>query len=324
MRSRAPLPESWASAFRSADAGSEGWTTAKLDRPDLLHPFHGVRARPLEPVAGETLADTWRRSILHHARAFALVMTCDMFFSHRTAAIIRKLPYPDPQDFGDLELDVSVFRPRRAPRGRGVRGHQLTPSLAHVTRHDGLAVSSPASTWAMLGTDLEHRDLVALGDAIVHVPRIPGHMHPSAPPLATVDQLRAAIEAGRRVGVQALRDALPDLRTGSASRPESHARLLLVQSGLPEPALDVDVFDTRGRLLGCSELAYPEFKVAVEYEGDHHRVDRRQWNRDIDKYQQYAEQGWRPVRLTGRLLYQAPDEAARRVASTLRAAGWHG
>ena len=31
------------------------------------------------------------------------------------------------------------------------------------------------------------------------------------------------------------------------------------------------------------DLAWPEFKVAVEYDGDHHRTSKAQWRRDQEK-----------------------------------------
>lgn len=65
---------------------------------------------------------------------------------------------------------------------------------------------------------------------------------------------------------------------------------MIRQAGLPEPVLDYDVLDRYGRFLGCSELAYPELKIAIEYESDGH-LTRSQLQRDIDKYQLYAEAG---------------------------------
>jgi hypothetical protein len=325
MRRRPPLPQSLAPAFTPADAGNLGLTSDQLRRPDVSRPFRGVRTRPLLVVADEHPADTWRRAVLQRASALKLVMPPGYFFSHTTAALIWGLPIPvqaTREGLPDLTVDVCVFHPRRTPRIDGARGHQVRPELGHATRHAGFAVPTPATTWAMLGTRLELRDLVATGDAIVHIPRMPGTDRPLGTPLGTIEQLRAAMMAGRRIGIRNLREALPLVRTGSASRPETIARLELTAGGVPEPALDVDVYDGRGILLGCSELAYPQFRIAVEYEGDHHRVRRRQWNRDIDKYQSYAENGWTVVRVTSEMLFGRPEEAVRRVRSALLRAGW--
>ena len=324
MRRRIPVPDSLSVAFTNSDAVAAGITLDQLRRPELQHPFRGVRTRPLSPADGEAPADTWRRAILHRAAALRLVMPSSHFFSHITAAIIWGLPVPVSADPEDLTLDVGTFHPHRTPRGGSVRGHQLQPGLGHTTRHGGFAVTTPATTWATLGAQLSVHDLVALGDAIARIPRVPGGYRAPAAPLGTIDQLRSAVSAGRRNGVGALRVALPLVRCGSSSHPESIVRLLLVEAGLPEPQLDVDVFDDSGTLLGCSEMAYPQYRVAIEYEGDHHRVERAQWNRDIDKYHAYAENGWTVVRLTSAIVFGRPGETACRVGSALLRAGWPG
>ena len=86
--------------------------------------------------------------------------------------------------------------------------------------------------------------------------------------------------------------------------PETHLRLRLQEWGAPEPELDCDVFDASGRLIGCSEIAYPKIRLALEYEGDHHRTEAPQWNRDIEKYQRYKQNKWEVLRVTGTLLYR--------------------
>jgi hypothetical protein len=36
----------------------------------------------------------------------------------------------------------------------------------------------------------------------------------------------------------------------------------------------------------------------LEYEGDHHRIDRRQFNRDIARFEALPDLGWITVRVT--------------------------
>ncbi len=323
MPRRPPLPAELGDAFTVADAVALGVSRKRLRRPDVAHPFHRVRMRlrtPNDPDAGMFTA---RRSDLRaRVEAYALVMTDATFLCLHTAAVLHGYPLrlePNPR------IHAAVHHPGRAPRGRGVSGHAVRPTLVEVTVVDGIRVTSPATTWAMLGAHMSVRELVAFGDAMIRVPRHPGGFRPpSGAPLASLEQLADALEAGRRVGAGRLREALPLVRTGSSSPAETAARILLVSAGLPEPELDVDVFDADGRWIGCSELAYPAYRVAAEYEGDHHRTSRAQWNRDIAKYQAYAEAGWRVVRLTHELVDRRPQEAIRQVAAALRAAGWTG
>jgi hypothetical protein len=44
------------------------------------------------------------------------------------------------------------------------------PELANVRMHDGLRMTTPATTWAMLGAELTVRELVTLGDSFVRIP----------------------------------------------------------------------------------------------------------------------------------------------------------
>jgi len=39
-------------------------------------------------------------------------------------------------------------------------------------------------------------------------------------------------------------------------------------------------------------------KIALEYEGDHHRTDRRQFRRDIRRFEALADMGWLTIRVT--------------------------
>jgi hypothetical protein len=229
------------------------------------------------------------------AQQFAHRMTEHQFFSHLTAAVIWGLPIPLDLII-DAPPDVAVFAPRRNPESSRVRGHEIAADLAHIQIHPstGLRVTSPASTWAMLAAMLPNPyDLIAVGDAAVREP-----MHDDdQPALSTVPQLDKAISAGRRRGVGRLRAALPRIRTRSASRPETWARLILVDAGLPEPVANCDVID-QGVWIARVDLAYPELKIAIEYEGEHHLLDPRQWARDLARYDRLAEAGWRVIRVT--------------------------
>ncbi|MBK0418073.1 hypothetical protein JD276_03390 [Leucobacter sp. CSA1] len=82
------------------------------------------------------------------------------------------------------------------------------------------------------------------------------------------------------------------------------------------------MFDDAGRLLGCSEIAFPEHLVAHEYEGDRHRTEPAQWNRDIRKYRDYGSAGWEVIRVTSQLLYVRANELREQTFDALRRHGW--
>lgn len=321
MISRALLPPHLQPAFTSRAAEDAGVTRRRTLAPDLDRPFRGVRALPLAIVPDEQKHEALRRDIRRLAHAYSLAMPRGAFFSHTTACVLRGLPVRvSPRNV--QRLDVTVFHPHRHLVARGIHGYSLTPRLGGYEILGGLRVTTAATTWAMMAAQLDFADLLALGDAVVRIERMPGTQEILRVPHARIDQLERAAFAGRRIGVAMLREALPLVRTGSASRPESHLRLALIDAGLPEPELDVDVRDERGRLLGCSEMAYPHFRVAVEYEGDHHRTTKDQWYRDIEKYHDYANAGWTVVRITSASLYSHHGQAAALVRAALSRAGW--
>jgi hypothetical protein len=244
------------------------------------------------------------------------------FYVGPSAALLLRVPIPVDDV---LPVYVGVLHPHRAPRGKGVRGRQIMPHLVSIRTRHGLRIASPASVWVQLAATLSVRDLVAAGDAIVRVPRLGGGLRGDpASALATFDELANATEAGPRVGIAKLRRALPLIRGAGASRPEVHLRLALAEAGLPEPELDYEVRTSSGVLLGISEIAFPRWRVVVEYEGDHHRTDRNQWSRDIEKYEAYAQEGWTTVRVTRKHMDGPHADAPARVRQALLRAGWSG
>lgn len=317
-----PLPAALGVVFSSRAALAAGVGANRLRARDLEAPFHGVRRRggvaPTEqddehPTAWELARSAEKQK----AEAFATVMTHHMFFAGRTAAILYEAPIdPGP------DLHVGVLAPARSPRGAGVRGVKVAARLANIHTHEGLRMTTPATTWAMLATELSVRELVALGDWFVRVPRDRrGRAQPHRQ-LTTTAQLAHAITAGRRPGIAKLREALPLIRVGSSSTLESEFRLDARAAGLPEPELDVEIRDAAATLLGITELVYPGQRVAVEIEGDHHRTSRKQWMRDIDKYTSYAAEGWEVVRLTSAHIRGSRPRAVEIVRDVLLRRGW--
>ncbi|MEV8271820.1 hypothetical protein [Microbacterium sp. NPDC077184] len=318
-----PLPDGLGPAFSCGDARAAGVSPKRLRAKDLAAPFRGVRTVPdaeapasgIDPLARQREVRERTRRL---ASAYAEIMPAHAVFAGRTAAVLLGAPVdPGP------DLVVAVPDPMRAPRRRGIRGVKVSRDLARTATVDHLRVTDPPSTWAMLGAELDVRELIIVGDAFVRVPRdLSGHRMPHAR-LATIDDLGAALAAGRRIGARKLRTALALIREGSASPLETDYRLDATAAGLPDADLDVDVRDHRGRLVGISEFVYPDFRTIVEIEGDHHRVDRAQWDRDIEKYAAYAALGWEVVRLTARHVRHRRTAVAI-VDDVLRRRGWDG
>lgn len=345
----AALPPRLGTSFSVAEAHALGVTDGRMRSSDLEIPFRGVRravgsdgdggrdsghsaggasstaargaASNATPVPRAEHAARLQARAIENAITYAHCMTEHEFFSHVTAAIIWDIPLPFAVIEAE-ELHVSVLAPHRASKRSNVTSHQARTHLVTVRTHPGtgLRVSSPASTWASLGSVLRHPyDVVAAADAVVRIPRMPGGFAPRpdarTEPLATLQALEACVRSGRRVGIDALRAALPRVRTGASSRTEVWTRLTLIDAGLPEPVLDYDVYDEHGIFVACLDMAYPELRIAIEYDGDQHRTDPAQWARDIDRLEALAALGWYVIRVSSDLLFQSPRELVRRVAA---------
>ncbi|WP_166996782.1 hypothetical protein [Paramicrobacterium fandaimingii] len=314
-RSLTSLPTALGTHFSVAAAAGRGVKQDRLRAADLETPFYGVRmlvgavADDDEPGPEEIM----RR----HAHAYAPRMRDVDFLSHSTAAAVHNAPLPFATD---PRVHVSTVRPARAPRTRGVIGHSASQAVP-VVMVSGMRVSGPAATWAMLGESLDVPWLVAVGDYFCRAWR-EGYGRPNAgrAPLATPSQLADAVNSCRRVGAVKLREALHFVRCDSWSPRESLTRHLLVTNGLPEPVLNNDFYDENGGHLACIDMAYPEYKVAVEYQGRVHGV---QYSRDIERIESLRADGWIVVQVSSELFIE-PGELIRRVRNALCARGWQG
>lgn len=312
------LPRNIGDAFTVGAARAEGIGRGRLRGSDLESPFRGVRSVSRDEVPPQDPYEHASVETLRLARAYSQKMRDDEFFAYATAARIFGAPLPARLGRHLRPLDVAVFDSASLPRSSGVRGRRLRPGMTHVVTHDGFAVSSPASTWAMLGA-WSVTDLVALGDFLCRVWRSGvGRRDAGRPPLTTPDQLAAALAAGRRRGAPKLRAALELIRTDSWSPRESACRVQLVHGGLPEPELNVDLFDNADAFLGCFDLVYRTWKVALEYQGAQHRDT---YADDVERIERARAAGWIVIQVTS-TLHDAPLRLVKRVSDALLSRGW--
>jgi very-short-patch-repair endonuclease len=80
------------------------------------------------------------------------------------------------------------------------------------------------------------------------------------------------------------------------SPPESRVRIACRLAGLPHPVPQFQVVED-GAFLGQVDLAWPEARLIVEYEGEYH-FDELQIRRDDARYARLVAAGWRVIRLS--------------------------
>lgn len=314
------LPDELATVFTRGEALAAGVTARRLRARDLETPFRGVRRSPgVAPEADDApLARdrALRARVLRDAEAYLPLMPPGGFIAGLSAAVLLGGPVPS---VGDLE--VGVLAPARSPRRVGIRGRKLAPHLVHLMQCDGIPISTPASTWAMLGAELSVDDLIRLGDAFVKVPRDERGRRRPRRQLTTPAALRRALDAGRRLGADTLQAALEEIRVGAMSPLETDYRLVTRRAGLPEPELDVEIRDPGGRLIAIADAVYRAQRVIAEVEGDHHRTDARQWARDLERQAALAANGWHVVRVAGEHIRGRRPRAVEMVRVALERAG---
>lgn len=263
-----PLPEPFAAGpFLVRDALAAGVDPGRLRRLDLRRPVHGVRARADEDV---TMVE-----------ALMPLLRFDQFFSHTTAAGLWGAPLPQRVR---SEVHVSTAGRAALMRRPGVIGHRAAADVA-TTMAFGARLSTPERSWWECASVLTVRELVAVGDALV-----------GRAGLTTIDGLAAALLRGHRY-VTVARAALELVRVGAESAMETWFRLAVVDAGFPEPELNVDVHDADGVFLGRVDMAWPEFRIAFEYDGDHHR-EREVFRHDHRRDNGFVVNDWLVVHAT--------------------------
>lgn len=171
-----------------------------------------------------------------------------------------------------------------------------------VTIIDGIRTTTPARTALDIACRLRRDRAVAEIDALVRATRVT---------MADVELL-ATKYRGRR-GIRRVISTLALVDCGAESPRETWLRLILIRSGFPPPATQIPVHDAYGVLIAVLDMGWEKLKIAAEYDGDHHRTDRRQFNKDIRRSESLQELGWLHIRVTA-------DDTEAEVVRRVRAA----
>jgi very-short-patch-repair endonuclease len=184
-------------------------------------------------------------------------------------------------------------------RQAGIRTHADRVEEDEIHLVGGIRATSPARTALDLGCWYPTTAAVAGIDALARVTDI-----------KTADvELLAERYAGRR-GIVRAREAISLFDSGAQSPKESWLRIALVQDGLPKPQTQIPVRDEFGEAIAYLDMGWEDIKVAVEYDGEQHRNDRRQYTWDVRRLETLERRGWIVVRVVAG---DRPAEIIRRV-----------
>ncbi len=219
-------------------------------------------------------------------RARAAVLSSgvlDAVASHHTAGRVFGLAVPDRP----AVEHITVRRELRRVRRRELHFHSRALALGDVLPRDGVALTSPARTVFDLAAYLPRREAVwCVDDALRRNVTTPS----------------ALMQVGeRRLGGRG--DALARERIAEAdgvaeSMLETIGRLALADGEVPLPQAQFKVHNDVGRLIARLDGAYPERRLAVEFDGQSFHSAPEAVFRDRRRQNSLELEGWRVLRFT--------------------------
>ncbi|MDP5226754.1 MULTISPECIES: hypothetical protein [Arthrobacter] len=300
------LPEQFRSgSFTTVEADGAGLSRSRLRASDLDAPSRGIRV----PLRDDS-------SLLQRLRGYTALDDASVV-SELTAARARGISLPP---WVDDTIHLSRTKGGTHPRRAGVVGHRTLLLPDEVEHLDGVRITSPARTWLDLAHHLPLWDLVAAGDHLVNE-HGPDHPHPREA-ICTLEQLRRTTMAHpKKKGKRNALAALDLIRVGADSPKETEMRRVLMDHGMPEPTLNVVLYGEWSRPVVWPDVAYPEFRISLQYDGKVHGEE-QQYERDIRRAALTAELGWEEVRVSAGDLRGKWPSMMPKVRRALLRAGW--
>ncbi len=179
-----------------------------------------------------------------------------------------------------VELIWSNARP---PRGIRTYDRSLEPDEYGLVT--GLRVTTPQRTAFDIGRRKPMGAAIAHLDALMRATGI------------KVDEVFDIADRHRGArGLRQLETALGLADAGSQSPKETWLRLLLIEAGLPRPTTQIPVITSDGTTYYL-DMGWEDLMVAAEYDGEQHRVDTRQYRKDIRRREAIDRLGWIVIRV---------------------------
>jgi very-short-patch-repair endonuclease len=266
-----------------------------------------------EPLKGVYVDSAEPDTVLLRVRAAGKVVPPGSVVCDRTALWVHGADVVGPDGrYSFPPIDVFRMAGRARVRRPECRGGTRTLEPRDLMDIDGVLVTTPLRSALDLGRLSGRDDAFAAMDALMRVG------------IFGVPDLIAELPRFRGArGVRQLRQLAPFADGRSESPAESLTRLRLLDGGLPPPAVQFEVCNTLGVVIYRLDLAYPELRLAVEYDGrDHHTSDSDRTH-DRQRRDYLRRLGWTFVVLTTDDVYGRDPQAAeivRRVRDRLQRA----
>jgi len=216
-----------------------------------------------------------------------------------TAASLHGFDTEEPQDLHVLNPPRRQLRPCD-----GLVVHRRDG--APLVMVDGRRATSPAWTAVEVSRGLKRPRALATLDAALR-----------SGTCSRADIWRAAIEQAGRRGIVAVRNLIAMADARAESPMESEARLAMIDGGLPTPELQFEVVDGNGELRRL-DFAWPDQRVAVEYDGMDWHSGPDAMKRDRRRQAALGDIGWVVIAIVFEDVRDRPGEFVGRIDAQLR------
>lgn len=278
---------------RKAFRGSAVVAAGLLSPRELRSPAWRRLFRDVYACAGLT--------VTHELRAVAAagLLVPGSVVTGRSAAVLWGVPAAERDDDVELTLPLGAT----VCRVPGITVRRRVLDAERVTSRRGARTTTPEAT----AVDLAR--VGPLDEAVVLIDR------PVGPKVTDLERIRALAGTVSGRGCRQVREAVALADGLAQSPPETRLRLLLHRSDLPRPVAQFNVRDAGG-FIGRVDFAWPDRKVAVEYEGAWHGESPQQVDADRGRLNRLTEAGWTVVFVTAADM-RRPQRVVARIAAAL-------
>lgn len=256
-------------------------TESAVPRDYLLNSLIQIQRETLDACVRHMQSATVMRDLVY--TGFTALKLCRIELPH--------CPRLSGADFHVLYTNRSKRHARRKTRylhlPESLTLQQLTLS------HDGQTITCthPLTTWAILSAFLSQIETTTLLDAILRASAA-RYSFTGGRILTIADAAQFLDGTGDFPGKRKCQEALSLIDKPTDSVMECRTLLSLMRHGLARPIVHWQIYLEELRMTVTVDTAYPEQKVIIEYDGDAHRRDKRQYRWDERKRQALRAAGY--------------------------------